>query len=179
MNSRTYRISALKELISQRILIIDGAMGSMIQTYGLQENDYRGDLLQDHHLDIKGNNDILSITKPHIIEEIHNAYLDAGADIIETNSFNATGIAQGDYQLESFSYEINVASAKIARAAADRATAATPNKPRFVAGVLGPTPRTASISPDVNDPSARNTSFDQLSDDYFFECKDIKLSNFY
>ena len=173
MTSRTYRISALKELISQRILIIDGAMGSMIQTYGLQENDYRGDLLQDHHLDIKGNNDILSITKPHIIEEIHNAYLDAGADIIETNSFNATGIAQGDYQLESFSYEINVASAKIARAAADRATAATPNKPRFVAGVLGPTPRTASISPDVNDPSARNTSFDQLSDDYYQSTKGL------
>jgi 5-methyltetrahydrofolate--homocysteine methyltransferase len=173
MTNRNDRITTLKELINKRILIIDGAMGSMIQSYELEEEDYRGDRFEDHHLDIKGNNDILSITQPHIIEEIHKAYLDAGADIIETNSFNATGIAQNDYQLEAFSYEINVASAKIARSAADQATVATPEKPRFVAGVLGPTPRTASISPDVNDPAARNTSFDQLSDDYYQSTKGL------
>jgi len=148
-------------------------MGSMIQSYELEEADYRGEKLADYHLDIKGNNDILSITQPHIIEEIHQAYLDAGADIIETNSFNATTTAQGDYKLEAFAYEINVASARIARIAADQATASNPDKPRFVAGVLGPTPRTASISPDVNNPAARNISFDQLADDYYQSTKGL------
>ena len=169
MTSRTNRISALKELISQRILIIDGAMGSMIQTYGLQEDDYRGDLLQGHHLDIKGNNDILSITKPSIIEEIHNAYLDAGADIIETNTFNSTTISQADYDMQSLAREINVVSAQLARTVADEFS--TAERPRFVAGILGPTSRTASLSPDVNDPGARNVTFDQLVEAYTESCE--------
>jgi 5-methyltetrahydrofolate--homocysteine methyltransferase len=173
MIDRKERIATLKQNLSERILIIDGAMGSMIQSYGLEEADYRGDRLADYHLDIKGNNDLLSITQPKIIEEIHKAYLDAGADIIETNSFNATRIAQGDYELEDYAYEINVAAAKIARDAADKVTANNPAKPRFVAGVLGPTPRTASISPDVNDPGARNVTYDQLADDYYQSTKGL------
>ena len=173
MTERSTRITTLHSILAKRILIIDGAMGSMIQSYELEEADYRGEKLADYHLDIKGNNDILSITQPHIIEEIHQAYLDAGADIIETNSFNATTTAQGDYKLEAFAYEINVASARIARIAADQATASNPDKPRFVAGVLGPTPRTASISPDVNNPAARNISFDQLADDYYQSTKGL------
>lgn len=173
MTTRTSRIATLKQALKDRVLIIDGAMGSMIQSYGLEEADYRGDRLADYDVDIKGNNDLLSITQPQIIEEIHTAYLNAGADIIETNSFNATRVAQGDYKLEDYAYEINVSAAKVARAAADKASAATPDKPRFVAGVLGPTPRTASISPDVNDPGARNINFDQLADDYYQSAKGL------
>ena len=153
-------------LLSERILFLDGAMGTMIQRHQLEEADYRGERFADWPSDLKGNNDLLSLTRPQIIHDIHAQYLDAGADIIETNTFNSTRVAMADYGMEELSYEINVASARLARAAADAATAQTPAKPRFVAGVLGPTNRTASISPDVNDPGFRNISFDQLVEAY-------------
>ena len=156
----------LHQALQERILVIDGAMGTMIQAAGLTEEDYRGDRFRDHPGDLKGNNDLLSLTRPDVIASIHRAYLDAGADVIETNSFNSTAVSQSDYGLEALARELNQAAAKIARAEADAATAANPAKPRFVAGVLGPTPRTASISPDVNDPGARNIDFQQLADDY-------------
>ncbi len=156
----------LIEALQQRILVMDGAMGTMIQKEGLEEADYRGDRFGDHPVDLKGNNDLLSITRPHVIEAIHRAYLDAGADMIETNSFNATSLGQDDYQLGHLAYELNVAAAKVARTAADKAMADNPGRPRFVAGSLGPTPKTASISPDVNDPGARGVTFDQLSEAY-------------
>ncbi|MFT5691536.1 MAG: 5-methyltetrahydrofolate--homocysteine methyltransferase [Oceanicoccus sp.] len=164
--NRTKRIAEFHQSLKDRILILDGAMGSMVQTYQLEEADYRGDRFASFHVDVKGNNDLLSITNPDIILEIHNAYLEAGADIIETNTFNATRVSQSDYELESIAKELNVASASIARLAADTATKANPDKPRFVAGVVGPTSRTATISPDVNDPSYRNVSFDELVSDY-------------
>jgi 5-methyltetrahydrofolate--homocysteine methyltransferase len=154
--------STLQTLLSQRILILDGAMGTMIQSYKLEEADYRGERFADFAYDVKGNNDLLCLTQPAIIQEIHGKYLDAGADILETNSFNATSISMADYHMEFLVHELNVAAAKLARAAADEWTAKTPNKPRFVAGVLGPTSRTATISPDVNDPGFRNVTFDQL-----------------
>jgi len=163
---RQARIDELKQALSQRILILDGAMGSMIQNYQLEESDYRGERFASFHKDIKGNNDLLSLSRPDIITEIHRDYLDAGADIIETNTFNATQISQSDYDLQSVAGELNRESARIARAAADAATAKTPDKPRFVAGVLGPTSRTATLSPDVNDPAFRNITFDQLVADY-------------
>ena len=144
----------------QRILVLDGAMGTMIQRHTLEEEHFRGDRFADWHTDLKGNNDLLSLTQPDIICDIHRAYLEAGADIIETNTFNSTTMSQADYQLEAISREINVASAKLARQAADEFS--TPDRPRFVAGVLGPTSRTASLSPDVNDPGARNVTFDEL-----------------
>lgn len=171
MTDRNSRIASLKQALTERILIIDGAMASMIQNYKLEEVDYRGERFADYHLDIKGNNDLLSITKPEVIEEIHTAYLEAGADVIETNTFNSTRIAQGDYELSDVAYDINIASANLARKAADNFSLKTPDKPRYVAGVLGPTPRTASISPDVNDPGARNVSFDQLAEDYYQSTK--------
>ncbi len=158
------RGAALPALLRQRIAIIDGAMGTMIQRYKLGEADFRGERLKDHPKDLKGNNDLLVLTKPEVISEIHAAYLAAGADIIETNTFGATSIAQEDYGLAHLAREMNVVAAQLARAACD--AHATPDKPRFVAGALGPTPRTASISPDVNDPGARNVSFDQLRDAY-------------
>ena len=154
------RGAALAPLLQQRIVVIDGAMGTMIQRYKLQEADFRGARFATHPKDLKGNNDLLVLTRPDVIREIHAQYLAAGADIIETNTFGATSIAQEDYGLEDLAREMNVAAARIARAAAD--AAASPGQPRFVAGALGPTPRTASISPDVNDPAARNVSFDQL-----------------
>lgn len=163
---RTQRIAELHQSLKDRILILDGAMGSMVQTYQLEEADYRGDRFSNFHVDVKGNNDLLSITNPDIILDIHNAYLDAGADIIETNTFNATRVSQSDYELDSIAKELNVASATLARRAADAATKINPEKPRFVAGVIGPTSRTATISPDVNDPSYRNVTFDQLVGDY-------------
>ncbi len=166
MKSPESREQALISALQERILVIDGAMGTQIQSRGLQEADYRGERFADHHIDLKGNNDLLSITRPDIIRDIHQAYFDAGADIIGTNSFNGTAVAQGDYELESVAVEINLAAARLAREVADKQTAATPDKPRFVAGVLGPTPRTASISPDVNDPGARNIDFDTLVADY-------------
>lgn len=152
----------IKEIAKNRILILDGAMGTMIQSYGLRESDFRGERFSNHPVDLKGNNDILSLTKPKIIEEIHSNYLQAGADLISTNTFNATRISQSDYGTESFTEEINFEAAKIARKVADKFTKDTPQKPRFVVGVLGPTNRTASISPNVSDPSARNITFDEL-----------------
>jgi len=152
----------LAQLLDERILILDGAMGTMIQRYDLDEADYRGACLAGHTHDVKGDNDLLVLTKPEVIRAIHDAYLEAGADIIETNTFNATAIAQADYHLEGKVRDINLAAARIARQCADAWTAKTPGKPRFVAGALGPTNRTASLSPDVNDPGARNTTFDAL-----------------
>jgi len=153
-------------LLKQRILLIDGGMGTMIQDYKLEEQDYRGERFADWHSDLKGNNDLLVLTQPKLIKGIHSQYLEAGADILETNTFNATTIAMADYDMESLSEEINFAAAKLAREAADEWTAKTPEKPRFVAGVLGPTNRTCSISPDVNDPGYRNVSFDELVEAY-------------
>jgi 5-methyltetrahydrofolate--homocysteine methyltransferase len=158
------RGAALAAVLQQRIAIIDGAMGTMIQRYKLGETDFRGSRFVAHGKDLKGNNDLLVLTRPDVIGEIHRQYLAAGADLIETNTFGATSVAQEDYDLGHIAREMNVAAARIAREAADAYS--TPDKPRFVAGALGPTPRTASISPDVNDPGARNTSFDQLRDAY-------------
>ncbi len=148
--------------LAKRILILDGGMGTMIQGYHLTEADYRGERFRDFPHDVKGNNDLLSITQPHIIAEIHDAYLAAGADFIETNSFNSTSVALADYHMSDLAYEFNRASASLARACADKFSKETPDKPRFVIGILGPTNRTASISPDVNDPGYRNISFDAL-----------------
>ncbi len=158
--------TSLEQALLSRILVLDGAMGTMIQAEGLQEADYRGERFADHPYDLKGNNDLLSLTRPDVIAGIHRSYLDAGADIIETNTFNGTSIAQDDYKLGFLSAELNLAAARIAREVADQVTALDPDKPRFVAGVLGPTPKTASISPDVNDPGARSVTFDQLRKDY-------------
>jgi 5-methyltetrahydrofolate--homocysteine methyltransferase len=158
--------AALKKAADERILIIDGAMGTMIQQHKLGESHYRGERFQDHSKDVKGNNDLLVLTQPEIIEEIHNKYLRANADIIETNTFNAQRISMADYHMQDLAYEMNLEAAKLARRAADAWTAKTPEKPRFVAGAVGPTNRTASISPDVNDPGYRNVNFDELRDAY-------------
>lgn len=180
------RATSLLAALGERILIIDGAMGTMIQRHGLQEADYRGERFSDgsdthaeHHVhgagcnhgpveeqDLKGNNDLLLLTRPEIIAGIHTEYLQAGADLVETNTFNATSVSQADYHLEHLVYELNKAGAAVARACCDAMTVTTPDKPRFVIGVLGPTSRTASISPDVNDPGFRNTSFDELRGTY-------------
>ena len=157
-------VDKITQAAQQRILVLDGAMGTMIQRHTLEEEHFRGARFADWHTDLKGNNDLLSLTQPDIICDIHRAYLEAGADIIETNTFNSTQVSQADYQMESISREINVASAKLARVAADEFS--TPERPRFVAGILGPTSRTASLSPDVNDPGARNVTFDELVDNY-------------
>ena len=156
------RVRALHDALARRILVIDGAMGTMVQGYRLEEADYRGARFAQHEHDLKGNNDLLVLTRPDAIGAIHSAYLDAGADLIETNTFNATSISQSDYHLEHIVRELNREGAKLARACCDAAEAATPHKPRFVIGVLGPTSRTASISPDVNDPGFRNTNFEEL-----------------
>jgi 5-methyltetrahydrofolate--homocysteine methyltransferase len=161
----TDKTALLAKLLTERILILDGAMGTMIQGRKLGEADYRGPQvcgLHAHGCDLKGDNDLLSITQPDVVRSIHDAFLAAGADIIETNTFNATRIAQTDYRLEARVREINLAAAKIARERADAWSRKTPDKPRFVAGALGPTNRTATISPDVNDPGFRNVSFDEL-----------------
>lgn len=180
------RATALLNALRDRILVIDGAMGTMIQRHGLQEDDYRGqrfiggvDTRADGHVhgagcdhgpvqeqDLKGNNDLLLLTRPDIIAGIHTEYLQAGADLVETNTFNATSVSQADYHLEHLVYELNKAGAAVARACCDAMEATTPDRPRFVIGVLGPTSRTASISPDVNDPGFRNTSFDELRGTY-------------
>ncbi len=150
----------LTTALQQRILLLDGGMGTMIQDYKLEEADYRGEQFANWHCDVKGNNDLLVLTQPQIIYDIHSAYLAAGADILETNTFNATSIAMADYDMEGLTYDINLAAAELAcKAASDFST---PTRPRFVAGVLGPTNRTASLSPDVNDPGFRNTGFEQL-----------------
>lgn len=159
MNSREEQLLVLAQ---ERILILDGAMGTMIQRYGLEEKDFRNENLKGHPHSLKGNNDLLSVTRPDIIREIHQAYFEAGADIAETNTFSGTSIAQADYGLESLVYDINFQSAKIAREVAAEFTAREPHKPRFVAGSLGPTNRTASLSPDVNDPGYRAVTFDEL-----------------
>ncbi|MGC0802249.1 methionine synthase [Pantoea agglomerans] len=160
------KIDALKQQLAQRIMVLDGGMGTMIQSYKLEEEDYRGSRFADWPCDLKGNNDLLVLSKPAMIREIHDAYLAAGADILETNTFNATSIAMSDYQMESLSAEINFEAARLARACADAWTAKTPDRPRYVAGVLGPTNRTCSISPDVNDPAYRNVTFNQLVEAY-------------
>jgi Methionine synthase I (cobalamin-dependent), methyltransferase domain len=158
-------LATLKELLAQRILIIDGAMGTMIQRHKLEEADYRGERFADWASDLKGNNDLLVLTQPQIIQGIHEAYLDAGADIIETNSFNGTKVSMSDYHMEDLVSEINREAARIAKAACEKYS--TPEKPRFVAGVLGPTSRTCSISPNVNDPAFRNITFDELKKTIF------------
>lgn len=160
------KIDALKQQLAQRIMVLDGGMGTMIQSYKLEEEDYRGSRFADWPCDLKGNNDLLVLSKPAVIREIHDAYLAAGADILETNTFNATSIAMADYQMERLSAEINFEAARLARACADAWTAKTPDRPRYVAGVLGPTNRTCSISPDVNDPAYRNVTFNQLVEAY-------------
>jgi 5-methyltetrahydrofolate--homocysteine methyltransferase len=150
----------LPELLKRRIVVIDGAMGTMIQRFKLGEADFRGERFKDHPKDLKGNNELLQFSRPDVLREIHRRYLDAGADIIETNTFGATSIAQEDYGLAHVAREMNVAAARVAKETT--LAASTPDRPRFVAGALGPTPRTASISPDVNDPGARNVTFEQL-----------------
>lgn len=159
-------LDKLTTIAKERILLLDGGMGTMIQEHQLQEADYRGEQYADWHCDVKGNNDLLSITQPDIIKQIHAAYLEAGSDIIETNTFNSTSISMSDYDMQDEADAINLASARLAREIADEFTLRTPDKPRFVAGVLGPTSRTASISPDVNDPGKRNVTFDQLVQAY-------------
>ncbi len=158
------RGAALADILKQRIVVLDGAMGTMIQRYRLGEEEYRGERFKDHAKSLKGNNDLLQITRPQVIREIHDQYLAAGADIIETNTFSSTSVAQDDYALGHVARELNVAAARLAREACDAAS--TPEKPRFAAGALGPTPKTASISPDVADPAARNVTFDQLKHAY-------------
>ena len=160
MNKSYSRGAELPRILESRIVVLDGAMGTMIQRHHLSESDYRGERFADHPKDLKGNNELLQLTRPALIEAIHEAYLAAGADIIETNTFGATSIAQQDYGLQDLAFEMNVAAARLARQACDKFSSA--DKPRFVAGALGPTPRTASISPDVNDPAARNVTFDEL-----------------
>src|ERR687886_164103 len=159
---REARASEFRAVLKQRIMILDCAMGTMIQSYELSEEDYRGERFKDHPGDLKGNNDLLSITQPHIIRDIHEAVLEVGADIVETNTFNSTSISQADYGMENLVYELNYEAARLAREAADGYTEKTPDKPRFVAGAIGPTNRTASISPDVNNPGFRNVAFDDL-----------------
>ena len=163
----------LQEIVKDKILILDGAMGTMIQRYKLTEEDFRGERFKDFHLDVKGNNDLLSITQPHIIEAIHKEYLKAGSDIIETNTFSSNAVSMDDYEMADLVYELNVASAKVAKKAASEYTKLTPKKPRFVAGAIGPTTKTASLSPDVNDPGFRAITFDQLVDNYYEQTRGL------
>ena len=156
----------IRQLAAERILLLDGAMGTMIQQEGLEEADFRGEMFRDHPFALKGDSDLLCLTRPDVIARIHRAYLDAGADIIETNTFNANAFSQADYGLSDAAYDINLAGARLARAVADEYTAKTPHKPRYVAGAMGPTNRSASLSPDVNDPGARNAAFDELKEAY-------------
>lgn len=163
----------IRKELSKRILVIDGAMGTMIQRYKLSEEDYRGERFKDWPSDIKGNNEILSLTKPEVIGAIHREYLDAGADILETNTFSATMIAQAEYGMQEFAYEQNVASARIARQATDEYTARDPSKPRFVAGAIGPLNKTLSLSPDVNNPGYRALTFDEAMEAYYQQVKGL------
>ncbi|MDH5512324.1 MAG: homocysteine S-methyltransferase family protein, partial [Gammaproteobacteria bacterium] len=161
-SARRERLSRLESLLKERILILDGAMGTMIQRYKLDEKDYRGERFAGWNSELKGNNDLLTLTQPKIIRDIHAAYLDAGADILETNSFNSQSISLADYRMEELAYELNRESARLARAVADEFEKKDSTRPRFVAGVLGPTNRTASLSPDVNNPGFRNIGYDEL-----------------
>ncbi len=164
--TREETLETLQAAAAARILFLDGAMGTMIQRHKLGEAEYRGERFKDHASDLRGNNDLLALTQPDIIRAIHDAYFEAGSDIVETNSFNATSISLDDYGLGGLARELNVAAAQLAREAADRWSAKTPDKPRFVAGAIGPTNRTASISPDVDNPGFRNVTFDQLVEAY-------------
>jgi 5-methyltetrahydrofolate--homocysteine methyltransferase len=164
---------SIQQCLQDRILVIDGAMGTMIQRYKLTEADYRGEQFKDWHSDVKGNNDLLSITKPEVIMAIHKEYLEAGADIIETNTFSSTSIAQADYDMQAIAYELNVASATCARKAADEYTAKDPSKPRFVAGAIGPLNKTLSLSPDVNNPGYRAVTFDEVVTAYTEQIKGL------
>ena len=166
MKPLTYtRAAALPDTLKQRIVILDGAMGTMIQRFKLTEADYRGERFKDFGKDVKGNNELLSLTRPDVIRDIHEGYLAAGADLIETNTFGATTVAQEDYGMADLAREMNLASARLAKAACEKFS--TPDKPRYAAGALGPTPKTASISPDVNDPGARNITFEELRKAYY------------
>ncbi|GAA0888323.1 homocysteine S-methyltransferase family protein [Rhodanobacter soli] len=171
------RVALLEQALRQRILILDGGMGTMLQAHELDEGGFRGERFEHGHdghahahdhpgCDLRGNNDLLTLTQPHIIRGVHDAYLEAGADLIETNTFNSTRISQADYKLQHLAQELNREGAKLARAACDAMTAKAPEKPRFVIGVLGPTSRTASLSPDVNDPGFRNVTFEELAENY-------------
>ena len=168
MNSRTQQ---LYEALNKRILVLDGAMGTMLQRYKFEEEDYRGERFKNWKSSVKGNNDLLSLTQPHAIAEVHKKYLEAGADIIETNTFSATTIAMADYHMEELVYDLNYESAKIARKVCDEFTSLNPEKPRFVAGSIGPTNKTASLSPDVNDPGYRAITFDELRVAYKQQCE--------
>jgi 5-methyltetrahydrofolate--homocysteine methyltransferase len=159
------RGQALPDILARRIAVLDGAMGTMIQRFKLTEADYRGERFKDHHKDVKNNGELLSLTRPDVIQDIHEGYLAAGADLIETNTFGANSVAQADYDLAHLAREMNVESARLARRACDKFS--TPDRPRLVAGALGPTPKTASISPDVNDPGARNVDFETLRASYY------------
>ena len=164
---------SFKSELGNQVLILDGAMGTMLQSYGLNEEDFRGERFADHPCDLKGNHDILCLTQPKIVEDIHDAYFKAGADLVETNTFNATAISQADYQTQDIVYEINLNAARIARNVAERFMNKNPKIPRFVCGALGPTNKTASISPDVNSPEYRNTDFDILADAYLEQCRGL------
>jgi 5-methyltetrahydrofolate--homocysteine methyltransferase len=166
-------MAKIEDILKERIMILDGAMGTMIQRYPLEEADFRGERFKDHKHPLKGNNDLLSLTRPDIIETIHRQYFAAGSDIVETNTFSGTTIAQADYHLEHVVYELNFESARIAKKVADEFTAKEPHKPRFVAGAIGPTNRTASLSPDVNDPGYRAITFDQLVTAYKQQAKGL------
>jgi len=164
-------MTKIEKILNERILVLDGAMGTMLQAYSFTEDDFRGTQFKDHPCPVQGNNDMLSITQPEAIKAVHQKYFDAGADIVETNTFSSTSIGMADYQMEDWVYELNFQSAKIAREVADATTAKDPNKPRFVAGSIGPTNRTASMSPDVNDPGYRAITFDQLVEAYAEQVK--------
>lgn len=159
-------MSTLEKALQERILVLDGAMGTMLQAYQFEEKDFRGEQFKAHPTPLKGNNDLLSLTQPEAIKAVHRAYFEVGADIVETNTFSSTSIGMADYALEKWVYELNVESAKLAREVADEFTTINPNKPRFVAGSIGPTNRTASMSPDVNDPGFRAVTFDDLVESY-------------
>lgn len=159
-------MTAIEKALKERILVLDGAMGTMLQAYKFEEEDFRGDRFKEHPSPLKGNNDLLSLTQPEAIKAVHRAYFEVGADIVETNTFSSTSIGMADYAMEEWVYELNVQSAKLAREVADEFTNANPHKPRFVAGSIGPTNRTASMSPDVNDPGFRAVTFDDLVESY-------------
>lgn len=163
----------IKQLLEERILVLDGAMGTMIQRFNLTEEDFRGNRFQDTKIDLKGNNDLLCLTRPDVIQNIHEQYLEAGADLVETNTFSGTTIAQADYELEDIVYELNFEAARIAKVACDKYTEQNPKKPRFVAGAMGPTNKTASLSPDVSRPEYRAITFDQLAEAYKEQAKGL------